>query len=176
MIVSEKVGQTAGIDPASGSIWFGESIQDVIAQRDADGSEAPLFFVRVGICNLLSKRRPPLIEGIITDDGVPAIEVEVGSQRWQAIIDTGFNGELELPEQLRSQVNAQFVGRVTSLLAANQRIEEDVFLVDFPFDGRMVRVQATFVDGDEILIGTRMLRDYRLQIDFPGRTVAIERV
>jgi hypothetical protein len=46
--LSGKVGQTAGIDPASGSIWFGDSIQEVIAQRDAHGSEAPLFFVRVG--------------------------------------------------------------------------------------------------------------------------------
>ena len=109
-----------------------------------------------------------MIEGIITEDGVPAIAVEFGNQRWQAIIDTGFNGELELPERLGPHVNARFVGRATSLLAANQRIEEEVFLVDFPFDGRMVRAQATFVDGDEILIGTRMLRDYRLQIDFPA--------
>jgi hypothetical protein len=46
--LSEKAGQTAGIDPVSGRIWFGDSIQDVIAQRDADGSEAPLFFMRVG--------------------------------------------------------------------------------------------------------------------------------
>lgn len=46
--VSAKVGQTAGIDPISGCIWFGDSIQDVIAQRDADGSAAPLFFIRVG--------------------------------------------------------------------------------------------------------------------------------
>ena len=46
--LSEKTGHTAGIDPASGHIWFGESIQDVVAQRNADGSEAPLFFVRVG--------------------------------------------------------------------------------------------------------------------------------
>ena len=46
--LSEKLGETVGIDPASGSIWFGESVQDVIAQRDANGSETPLFFVRVG--------------------------------------------------------------------------------------------------------------------------------
>ncbi len=46
--VSDKAGQTAGIEPVSGHIWFGDSIQDVIAQRDADGSAAPLFFVRVG--------------------------------------------------------------------------------------------------------------------------------
>jgi predicted aspartyl protease len=116
-----------------------------------------------------------LIEGIVTDDGVPTIELEVAGQRWRAIIDTGFNGELELPERLRPHVNARFVGRSTSLLAADQRIEEDVFLVDFPFDGRTVRVQATFVAGNEILIGTRMLREHRLRIDFPARTVAIDK-
>ncbi len=46
--LSEKAGQTAGIDPASGQIWFGESIQDVIVQRDASSNDALLFFVRVG--------------------------------------------------------------------------------------------------------------------------------
>lgn len=46
--MSNRLGQTAGIDPVSRSIWFGDSIQDVIAQRDAAGSPAPLFFVRVG--------------------------------------------------------------------------------------------------------------------------------
>ena len=117
---------------------------------------------------------PPLINGLVTDDGVPTIAVEIGDQRWEAIIDTGFNGDLELPEQLRSAVNASFVGRVVSLLAANQRIEEDVFLVDFPFEGRSVRAQATFVQGDSILIGTRLLRECRLGIDFPARTLLIE--
>ena len=116
-----------------------------------------------------------MIDGIVTEDGVPTIDVEIGGKHWQAIIDTGFNGELELPDRLRLLVNAQFVGRATSLLAANQRIEEDVFLVDFPFDGRTVRVQATFANGDEILLGTRMFRDYRLQFDFPARTVVIEK-
>ena len=46
--VSEKVGESAGIEPVSGRIWFGDSIQEVIAQRDADGNTAPLFVMRVG--------------------------------------------------------------------------------------------------------------------------------
>jgi hypothetical protein len=46
--LSEKVGQTAGIDPVLGRIWFGNSIQEVITKRDADGSSAPLYFARVG--------------------------------------------------------------------------------------------------------------------------------
>ena len=55
--VSEKTGQTAGIDPASGRIWFGESIHDVIAQRDADGIAARLFLVRVGSAAYYRKGR-----------------------------------------------------------------------------------------------------------------------
>ena len=115
-----------------------------------------------------------MIEGRVTVDRVPVVEVEVAGQRWQAIIDTGFNGALELPEELRSAVKPRFAGRVVSLLACNQRVEEDLFVVTFPFDGRTVRVQATFVDGKEILIGTRLLQDYQLRIDFPARTVAID--
>jgi hypothetical protein len=44
----EKLGQTVGIAPSSGHIWFGDSVQDVIAQRDAEGVVAPLYLVRVG--------------------------------------------------------------------------------------------------------------------------------
>ena len=46
--VSERVGETAGIEPISGGIWFGSSIQEVIRRRNADGVAAPLYFVRVG--------------------------------------------------------------------------------------------------------------------------------
>ncbi|HEX7376698.1 MAG TPA: hypothetical protein VF278_06275 [Pirellulales bacterium] len=116
-----------------------------------------------------------LIAGHITQEGIPAIDIQIGNQAWRAIIDTGFNGDLELPEPLRSYVNARFVGRVGSLLAANQRIEEDVFLVDFPFDSRTVRAQATFTEENDILIGTGMLRDYRLMVDFRKNIVVIDK-
>jgi hypothetical protein len=53
--LSEKVGQTAGIDPESGCIWFGASIQDVVTQRDADGRKSPLFFIRVGFATYYRK-------------------------------------------------------------------------------------------------------------------------
>jgi hypothetical protein len=46
--LSERRGQTVGIDPVSGRIWFGESIQDIVSQRDAEGLDSPLFFERVG--------------------------------------------------------------------------------------------------------------------------------
>lgn len=55
--VSDKNGQTAGIDPASGFVWLGQSIQDVVAQRDAAGCIAPLYFVRIGSSTYYRKGR-----------------------------------------------------------------------------------------------------------------------
>jgi hypothetical protein len=46
--LSGDVGKTAGIDPKSGRVWIGESIPDVLSKRSADGSDALLFFERVG--------------------------------------------------------------------------------------------------------------------------------
>jgi hypothetical protein len=46
--LSGRIGQTAGIDPHSGRVWFGESIPDVVSQRDAEGLDSPLLFERVG--------------------------------------------------------------------------------------------------------------------------------
>jgi hypothetical protein len=46
--LSTRVGQTVGIDPRTGRIWFGESVRDIVSQRDAEGLHSPLFFERVG--------------------------------------------------------------------------------------------------------------------------------
>ncbi len=55
--VSSRQGQTAGIDPASGRIWFGASAQEIMAQMEAEGVVIPLYFVRVGVDYYLRKGR-----------------------------------------------------------------------------------------------------------------------
>jgi hypothetical protein len=62
--------------------------------------------------------------GTVTDNGVPIIMLLVAGQTWQGIIDTGFNGDLELPEALRAAVRPRFIGRISSALAGGQRIVE----------------------------------------------------
>ena len=65
---------------------------------------------------------------------------------------------------------------MTSALSAGHRVEEDLHLVDFPFDGVLVQAEATFVKDGEILIGTGMLTNYRLEINFSTGKVLMERV
>ena len=117
-----------------------------------------------------------MIQGTVSDTGVPTITLSIAGQEWAATIDTGFNGYLELPETLRKALNPQYIGEVISVLAGGQTIEEEFYRVNFPFDGKMVSAEATFVIGSEILIGTRLMQEYRLQIDFVKRTVVLEKV
>jgi hypothetical protein len=46
--VSDWRGQTAGIDPVSGRVWFGSSAKDIVAQMEAESVRVPLYFVRIG--------------------------------------------------------------------------------------------------------------------------------
>ena len=115
------------------------------------------------------------MEGVVDERGVPVIDMFVGGRTWVATLDTGFNGDLELPDALRPFVNPRFAGSAESFLAAGVSISEDQFRVSFPFDGLVVSAVATFVMGDGILIGTRLLLPYRLTVDFPNSRVWLER-
>lgn len=117
-----------------------------------------------------------MISGLVTDEGEPVVFISIAGENWRAVIDTGFTGDLELPNRLKDQVDPVYQGTVVSLLAGGQSITEESFALDFPFDGRFVKAEATFVNGNEILIGTHLLRNYRLQIDFVDRRLTFSRV
>ena len=69
-----------------------------------------------------------MITGSVTPEGIPVVTLTLAGESWTAIIDTGFNGDLELPGRLQPFVNARFLCRNRSLLAAGQIIEEDSYL------------------------------------------------
>ena len=116
-----------------------------------------------------------MLRGVVSAAGVPTITLTIAGKDWPATIDTGFNGDVELPEGLRDSFNARYIGRSTAALAGGQSVEEDNFIVDFPFDGQTVQAEVTFVVGSEILIGTHLLRQYSLLIDFVTKMVLLER-
>ena len=46
--ITPFLDQTAGIDPVSGRIWFGESGLDVRKKMHDEGVDTPIYCVRVG--------------------------------------------------------------------------------------------------------------------------------
>ena len=116
-----------------------------------------------------------MISGVVSSAGVPVLHLEVAGRSWEAIVDTGFNGDLELPVSLKDALSPRYIGQITSLLAAGQAIKEDAYHVDFPFDGRTILSEATFVSGEQVLVGTHLLQHHRLEVDFPAGTVTLQR-
>lgn len=116
-----------------------------------------------------------MIEGQINEHGTPLIPMRLADQDWLAIVDTGFNGGLELPAALAAVLDAESFGDVESRLAAGFVVTEELFLVELDFDGRREFTPATFAAVDHVLIGTRLMRRHRLELDFPARTVRLER-
>src|SRR5262249_52494003 len=110
-------------------VWQFDRGYSSSAQSPRGGNTAVFCSRRVGL--LLSQGRAPMISGKVTVDGVPEIILSLAGQEWAAIVDTGFNGSLELPLALHGHVNAELTGSVVSLLAAGQTILEDAYVVDF---------------------------------------------
>ena len=46
--LSDRVGDTAGIDPESGRVWLGSSIIEIVNLRKEQSLDSPLFFERIG--------------------------------------------------------------------------------------------------------------------------------
>lgn len=46
--ITPYLGQTAGIDPKTGRVWFGKSAQDIWRQQDREGTPVPFYSVCVG--------------------------------------------------------------------------------------------------------------------------------
>ena len=116
-----------------------------------------------------------MIDGVVSGDGAPLVSLTLAGRQCRSVVDTGFNGSLELPEVFRELLPAVPMGTVRSELAAGIVVEEESFMVRISFDGEMVLAQVTFAPVVEGLIGTELLADHRLEIDFPARTVRLNR-
>lgn len=114
------------------------------------------------------------MRGVI-ENGCPTIECKIAGKVWKAVVDTGFNSDLELPSELFDHVVMRFKYEGSSTLAAGVTTTQDYYIVRLPFDGEAAEALATFVETDTILIGTGLLKNYILHIDFPAGTVTLER-
>lgn len=114
--------------------------------------------------------------GAVDDRGTPVLRIELAGRTWTAVIDTGFDGHLLLPNDLAPHFVRRYLGEVDVVLGGGQDVTEQLFAIEFPFDGQTRTVPTSFAPVEEVLIGTAMLDEYRLEINFVVRTVLVEKV
>lgn len=103
------------------------------------------------------------------------VRLAVGPAVVDAVIDTGFDGHLQLPSSEAGSTPRTLIDTDRYGFADGSEVEFDVYLVRVSFAGADIASRAIFSPTDEALIGVKFLADYRLTIDYPAGTVTLER-
>lgn len=98
-----------------------------------------------------------------------------GRHKCEALIDTGFTGYLSLNHDIAARLGLELTAIEPTELANGQ--EADAYVVDgkVSFLDREFSVPIVLSSSDEALIGTMLLGDCELSIDFPSKLVRIVR-
>jgi predicted aspartyl protease len=77
------------------------------------------------------------------------------------------------PVEVAVQLGLELVGFQTVEYADGRRTRELVFLGSVVLGGQEKRAEISLTEAQEILIGTGLLADYTLEINFPQRSVRL---
>jgi clan AA aspartic protease len=94
----------------------------------------------------------------------------------KCVVDTGLEGFLTLPPAAVSQLQLPYLTNLNANLADNSSIQTDVYLATILWH-EIERNVSVLAMGRRPLIGTALLRDYHLGIDFrDGGTVVLDEI
>jgi len=94
----------------------------------------------------------------------------------KCVVDTGFEGFLTLPPDAINELGLTYVARINANLADNSNVATNVYLATILWNG-VERDVAVLAMGRRPLIGTALLEDYHLSIDFcAGGTVLVDNI
>jgi clan AA aspartic protease len=92
----------------------------------------------------------------------------------ECVVDTGFEGFLTLPLTVVAELNLPYAGRIDASLADSSNVSTEVYWATILWGG--VEREITVLGlGHRPLIGTALLEDHHLSIDFcDGGTVLVD--
>lgn len=116
--------------------------------------------------------------GHFRGSGSPMVWLTLAGNTFEAVLDTGFEGGLQLPDAWRIPLLPLLTRphqQLTYQLPDGRLTKKYSFWLDIDLGGDQLVVETIFMDSDEILLGVDALRDYRLTVDFPAGMVAVDR-
>ena len=114
------------------------------------------------------------MQGCFNSNNEPVVRLDVGSLSVEVLIDTGFDGSLIIPGTVADNMNLRFEAHQDFLSVTGEPFFASACSTEIYWLGRRIRVAvARCGEVSEALLGSHMLRDSRLIIDYRHRTVSI---
>jgi clan AA aspartic protease len=111
-------------------------------------------------------------------DGKPKLEMTIigldGKIKVPALIDTGFDGALMLSLPVALQIGLRLSNMVRVELADGSIKKEFVFEAKVILDSETIPIDVLLTSSEENLIGTALLQNQSLMIDFKSQRITLE--
>ena len=120
-----------------------------------------------------------MIRGVLNDDREPMVVVEISNgdgafHSIEALLDTGFSGDLTLPPDTVSRLGLEYENRTPLHLAGGQEIESAVHLGFVKWLGQERKINVLAMEGQPLL-GMTLLAGCKITIHArPGGEALIE--
>lgn len=118
-----------------------------------------------------------MIKGKISSNNEPLISLKlkgpVRTKQVLAVIDTGFKGYLAVPKNIIIEQGWQLIGSEKYEIATGALETFNVFLGEIEWENKSRPVYALVTNSKDILIGTKLLKDSILTINFCTKKVKI---
>jgi len=92
----------------------------------------------------------------------------------EAWVDTGFTGELVLPQAVISTLRIAQSGTVSAQLGDGSATVLNTYTCLVHWFGQDRQIEVVANNGPYALIGVGLLRDHKLTVDYPSQTLTIE--
>jgi|GEM_PF-1270061 len=114
------------------------------------------------------------LDGYFNATGEPAIQLDLGFGQVEILIDTGFSGWLIVPTDFAIDLADAFEGFQSFLTATGQTFTASVYFVEIDWFNERIEVPvAVSQQITAALLGSQMLSDCLLSIDYYNRTVRV---
>jgi len=121
-----------------------------------------------------------MIIGFVNESDEPVVEVklDLGKEKRavNAVIDTGFNGYISVPKKLIDRSDWDFLGIEEYELASGELMRERVFLGRIEIGTEKLVAFILLSNSSDTLIGTKLLKNRVLTINFADKTLKIKEV
>lgn len=118
-----------------------------------------------------------MLKGRVNRHGEPVISIQLilrnRPAHFTAVIDTGFNGYLSVPRRLLFRSKWLAIGTEKFEIATGALVEQEIYLGEAIFDGQQGPVYSVSTEAQDILIGTKLLRDKILVVNFQTKQVTV---
>ena len=113
-------------------------------------------------------------KGIVNENLEAVLQVRLtNGATIECVLDTGFNGSILLPREFVETNAMLFVGREKVMMVEEISTEIDTAIAEVNWLDEEFSIRIFISETNESLIGTQMLSDTLLEIDYKNRTMKI---